>query len=254
MTPNVPNTSHVSISHRTDDKDTKVDVDDDENDEDDASQAAYSLSDESAAGSSTASPFGDDDLTIPAELVTRATTRRGKIPRLVKQDLRRHYGTMIMNALNSHDCALLQRWFHTFAVPAVQLTRLETFGPVVYAENHCTTPTVITGKSTIVSYLTEVQRRMPDIVSRLQPDTYHIVRWKDRPSSQVKFHNTISGTMLHYPHLPHPDPTVMARSVSAEPHMVRFTFDVEVTLHLNNEILLYRWESRVVSSELTRIA
>lgn len=230
-------------------------MDEDENDEDDVSHGAHSLSsDESSAGPCTVGLFSDDDFTIPPDLVTRASTRRGKVPRLMKQDIRRHYGAMILNTLNMHDCELLQRWFQTFAVPAVQLTRLETFGPIVYADNHHTIPSVVTGRSTIASYLTEVQRRMPDIVSRMQPETYRIVRWKDRPTSQVKYNITISGTMVQYPHLPHPDRTVMAHTMSTEPQLVRFTFDVEITLHLNSEILLTRWESRVVSSELTRIA
>jgi hypothetical protein len=244
--------------HRTDDKDAEEDIDDEDNDEDDVSHGAHSLSsDESSAVSSTSTAplVGDDDFTLPPDLVTRATTRRGKVPRLIKQDLRRHYGTMILNALNMHDCELLQRWFHTFAVPSVELTRLQTFGPVIYADNHHTVPSLVTGRSAVASYLTEVQRRMPDIVSRMQPDTYRIIRWKDRPTSQVKYNITISGTMVQYPHLPHPDRTAMAaHAMSPEPQMIRFTFDVEITLHLNSEILLTRWEPRVVSSELIRIA
>lgn len=252
-----------------------------------------------------------DDSAIPADLITRSKTRRGKIPRLVKHDIRRYYGRMLYNVMNSHDRQLIMQWFQTFAVHSMKLYRLEDLGPLVYAEHHRDESQLIAGRNSIVSYLLQVQRRIPDLVTRLN-DHYQVLRWKDRRSSQIVFQATFTGsTFEYYPEesaqvehardalqpiapadascpqqlldaLPDefdrqtlllntavnlPTPPVSQQTGPATPtivgmtqplrrvsHVVRFHIQLETTLHLNDEMLLYRWESKTMQSDTKRVA
>lgn len=288
---------------------------DDFADEDDDSHNDSSMQD---AVDDTADDANDDltvdDSAIPADLITRSKTRRGKIPRLVKHDIRRYYGRMLYNVMNSHDRQLIMQWFQTFAVHSMKLYRLEDLGPLVYAEHHRDESQLIAGRNSIVSYLLQVQRRIPDLVTRLN-DHYQVLRWKDRRSSQIVFQATFTGsTFEYYPEesaqiedvrdtppslqpitpadatcpqqlldaLPDefdrqtlllntavnlPTPLVSQQTGPATPpivgmtqplrrvsHVLRFKIQLETTLHLNDEMLLYRWESKTLQTETKRVA
>lgn len=254
--------------------------------------------------------------TIPKELMTRTKTRRGKIPRLVKHDIRRYYGRMLYNVLNSHDRYLILRWFQTFSVQGIKFFRLEDLGPMVYSDKHKQEALLIQGRNTTVAYMLEVQRRIPDLVTRLN-DFYQILRWKERQSSQIVFRSKYSGSTFEYfpeeersstakeleselkmespscsevhteskdlacldlvtelsdefdrqtPVIPplapsrsnnsaFPSPinslnlSTSSSSVRRISHVAHFSMDIETTLYLNDEMLLYRWESKALNAD-----
>lgn len=52
----------------------------------------------------------------------RKRNRQAALPRVIKTDIRRHYGTMITNVFNSHDISLLQSFFATYCTGSMHFT------------------------------------------------------------------------------------------------------------------------------------
>lgn len=70
----------------------------------------------------------DDDLEVisallPAKKRRQRPSRRKAFPRIIKQDIRRHYGQMLVNVLNSHDGQVIDAFLDRYALPTVTLTK-----------------------------------------------------------------------------------------------------------------------------------
>lgn len=71
-----------------------------------------------------------DNSFIPGDLRTPYRTSRGKIPRLLKNDLRRFYPAMFANVLNSQDRNLIYPYLERFYVPEANLELLRDLSSV----------------------------------------------------------------------------------------------------------------------------
>lgn len=71
---------------------------------------------------------GDDDLQVISALLPvskrrQRPSRRKAFPRIIKQDIRRHYGQMLINVLNSHDRGTIDAFLGRYALPSITLTK-----------------------------------------------------------------------------------------------------------------------------------
>lgn len=62
----------------------------------------------------------------------RLKRKEGHVPRVVKNDIRRHYGTMIMNVFNGSSEDLVKSFFQTYAIPSYRVN-LRPIDPASYA-------------------------------------------------------------------------------------------------------------------------
>lgn len=105
---------------------------------------------------------------VPDDLRTPFTTRRGKIPRLLKHDLRRFYPTMFINVLNSQDETLLSQYFERFYVPQTNLKLLYDLADVWTANNKPTAQGgVVCGRSSVIDYFQVLFHSYPDLIFTL---------------------------------------------------------------------------------------
>lgn len=69
-----------------------------------------------------------DDLQVISALLPfkkrrQRPSRRKAFPRIIKQDIRRHYGQMLVNVLNSHDGRTIDAFLDRYAIPSVTLVK-----------------------------------------------------------------------------------------------------------------------------------
>lgn len=85
--------------------------------------------DESGSSLAKCESSSSDDMAIQPK-----KRKRGKdfIPRVVKNDVRRYYGTMIMNVLNTCDEDFAKSFFRTYAVPSFRMN-MRHYDPEHYA-------------------------------------------------------------------------------------------------------------------------
>eukprot|EP01040_Poterioochromonas_malhamensis_P019951 gene19951-23709_t len=70
----------------------------------------------------------EDDLQVISALLPfkkrrQRPSRRKAFPRIIKQDIRRHYGQMLVNVLNSHDGQTIDAFLDRYALPSIILTK-----------------------------------------------------------------------------------------------------------------------------------
>lgn len=117
-----------------------------------------------------------DEQLIPDDLRTPVRTRLGKIPRLLKNDLRRFFPSMFINAINSQDRKLLIPYMEKFYVPNASLELLRDLSVVWNVNNPSTThsnaeqmiPTasrgeLVKGRERITTYFLLLFRSFPDM-------------------------------------------------------------------------------------------
>lgn len=124
----------------------------------------------------------DDLLLISALLPVRnrrqRPTRGKAFPRIIKQDIRRHYGQMLFNVFNSHDGKSIDAFLDRYALPSIALMKqVNTEKCVIcrcYQRNlhelgasPGPVDIVISGKEKISQYLQALQSLTPDQVMRI---------------------------------------------------------------------------------------
>lgn len=60
---------------------------------------------------------------FPQRKVRIRSGKRNVAPKIFKSDIRRQYVQMLLNVINSADCAVMSRFFHTYASPDVTLDK-----------------------------------------------------------------------------------------------------------------------------------
>lgn len=153
---------------------------------------------------------------IPSEMRTPLRTRYGKIPRLLKNDIRRFYPNMLINALNSQDHSMLSQFFKKFFVPDATLELLKDLSSVWHSEkcvksdidsnimtnestlnehnNRKSLNNVVRGTDNLFLYFLLIFRAFPDWCLSLQH--VEIKRSNYRHSCQVTFHVRLSWTEM----------------------------------------------------------
>lgn len=111
-----------------------------------------------------------DDALVPRDLRTPLRTRYGKIPRLLKHDLRRFYPKMLVNVLNSQDHQLVHDFFHKFFVPEASLEMLQDLSSVWQTRDGTNNPprSIINGRNNLIQYCYTVFQSFPDVAMTLQ--------------------------------------------------------------------------------------
>lgn len=176
--------------------------DDDDDDRTDTASEQMNIDDDSSLHTplSTDVAAATDDVLVPRDLRTPLRTRYGKIPRLLKHDLRRFYPKMLTNVLNSQDHQLVHDFFHKFFVPEASLEMLQDLSLVWQAgdangDGHGNPPrSIVSGRNNMIQYCYTVFRSFPDVTMTLQ--TVDIQRSNYDRHSQVHLKYTLQWTHL----------------------------------------------------------
>lgn len=175
-----------------------VDGDDDDDDDDrtDTASEQMNIDDDSSLHTplSTDVAAATDDALVPRDLRTPLRTRYGKIPRLLKHDLRRFYPKMLVNVLNSQDHQLVHDFFHKFFVPEASLEMLQDLSSVWQGGDGSPPRSIISGRNNMIQYCYTVFRSFPDVTMTLQ--TVDIQRSNYDRHSQVHLKYTLQWTHL----------------------------------------------------------
>lgn len=115
---------------------------------------------------------------LPVHNRRQRPSRRKALPRIIKQDIRRHYGQMLINVLNSHDGKSFDAFLNRYALPSVAL--IKRFIPENCAicrsyirnlQKVGVSPgpveIVISGREKITHYMQSLQSLVPDQVMRI---------------------------------------------------------------------------------------
>lgn len=118
----------------------------------------------SSGGSTSSSTLVPDDFRTPY------STRRGKIPKLLKHDIRRFYPAMFINVLNSQDGDLLTRYFERFHLPQSNLKLLPDLATcwTVTNKDALDASGRVHGRASVVNYFNVMFQSYPDLVFTLQ--------------------------------------------------------------------------------------
>lgn len=118
----------------------------------------------SSGGSTSSSTLVPDDFRTPY------STRRGKIPKLLKHDIRRFYPAMFINVLNSQDGGLLTRYFDRFHLPQSNLKLLPDLATcwTVTNKEALDASGRVHGRASVVNYFNVMFQSYPDLVFTLQ--------------------------------------------------------------------------------------
>lgn len=98
-------------------------------------------------------------------------SRRKPLPRIIKQDIRRHYPQMLFNVLNSHDSNMIDTFMQRYASPAAKMEKtldgatMSTCTALPIAAP--TVRVVVNGSSAISKYWTAMNSIIPDHYMRL---------------------------------------------------------------------------------------
>lgn len=129
---------------------------------------------------------------VPDDLRTPLRTRNGKIPRLLKHDIRRLYPTMFINMLNSHDHDFTSKYFQKFFPPTAKLEMLQDLSSFWSVQALDRTSDIVSGRDNILTYYNFLFRLFPDFcasVSRME-----IQRNNHNRESTIKFFFHLSWT------------------------------------------------------------
>eukprot|EP01033_Poteriospumella_lacustris_P010117 gene10117-7213_t len=138
-------------------------------------------------------PIIDDESSlVPDDLRTPLRTRTGKIPRLLKHDIRRLYPTMFINMLNSHDHDFTSKYFQKFFPPTAKLEMLQDLSSFWSVQAIDRASDTVSGRDNILTYYNFLFRLFPDFcasVSRME-----IQRNNHNRESTIKFFFHLSWT------------------------------------------------------------
>lgn len=99
-------------------------------------------------GEDDSSESDDEALQVVSALLPKnkgkpRASRRKPLPRIIKQDIRRHYPQMLMNALNSHDMTMIKAFFGRYAHPAITLEKTLDRQTISYCTTEASTSDTI---------------------------------------------------------------------------------------------------------------
>eukprot|EP01033_Poteriospumella_lacustris_P010116 gene10116-7212_t len=137
-----------------------------EHEESESEDSAHSSgNNSSSSGGSTSS-----STLVPDDFRTPYSTRRGKIPKLLKHDIRRFYPAMFINVLNSQDGGLLTRYFDRFHLPQSNLKLLPDLATcwTVTNKEALDASGRVHGRASVVNYFNVMFQSYPDLVFTLQ--------------------------------------------------------------------------------------
>lgn len=169
----------------------------DEDDRTDTASEQMNIDDDSSLHSPRSTDVAAaDDALVPRDLRTPLRTRYGKIPRLLKHDLRRFYPKMLVNVLNSQDHQLVHDFFHKFFVPEASLEMLQDLSSVWQSRDGTNNPprNIINGRNNLIQYCYTVFQSFPDVAMTLQQ--VDIQRSNYDRHSQVHLKYTLQWTHL----------------------------------------------------------
>lgn len=127
----------------------------------------------------------------PSTIQTKRKRKLLSFPRLVRYDIRRHYGTMFVNTINSFDIGLLFTFFSTYCHGNVCLLKQAASASTESIENTVTigskksTDTILFGVESITEYFCKYIIEMPDVVVNIS-------------SPQIRTRVDITGSKLIY--------------------------------------------------------
>lgn len=150
-------------------------------DHDNSYSSKYAADYDSESGS--LNEGSDDDLLLISALLSACNRRqrpnRGKaFPRIVKQDIRRHYGQMLFNVFNSHDGKSIDAFLDRYALPSIALTKQVNTEKCVICRSYQRNlqelgaspgpvDIVISGKQKVSQYMQALQSLSPDQIMRI---------------------------------------------------------------------------------------
>lgn len=124
---------------------------------------------------------------LPAKNGKPRASRRKPLPRIIKQDIRRHYPQMLMNALNSHEMAMITAFFGRYGHPAITLEKTLDRETISYCTTASSTAdtikVVLNGPVVISNYFKAMNDVLLDNCLRLR--TVNIVRHIDAVADPV---------------------------------------------------------------------
>lgn len=124
---------------------------------------------------------------LPAKNGKPRASRRKPLPRIIKQDIRRHYPQMLMNALNNHEMAMITAFFGRYGHPAITLEKTLDRETISYCTTASSTAdtikVVLNGPVVISNYFKAMNDVLLDNCLRLR--TVNIVRHIDAVADPV---------------------------------------------------------------------
>lgn len=121
---------------------------------------------------------------------------RRVVPRLLRSDPRRHYASMLVNALNSHDMSYLQSFFERYMIPNATVSH-----PAVKSELMTKPSLLIVGIDNIVRFRSFHEPFVPDQVTRAE--NVKVVRYGNREISKVVCDIKLTWTQIYDHHCVH---------------------------------------------------
>ena len=124
----------------------------------------------------------EDDLQVISALLPfkkrrQRPSRRKAFPRIIKQDIRRHYGQMLVNVLNSHDGQTIDAFLDRYALPSIIMTKRIDGKCIAYSgpdpfdqkniENLPIIDITVKGRADISRYWQLLQSVVPDQCMRI---------------------------------------------------------------------------------------
>lgn len=168
---------------------------DDDDDRTDTASEQMNIDDDSSLHTPLSSDVASvEDALVPRDLRTPLRTRYGKIPRLLKHDLRRFYPKILVNVLNSQDHQLVYDYFHKFYVPEASLEMLQDLSSVWQDGNGHQPRSVVSGRNNLIQYCYTVFRSFPDVTMTLQQVDIHRSNYDRHSRVQLKY--TLQWTHL----------------------------------------------------------
>lgn len=124
---------------------------------------------------------------LPAKKGKPRASRRKPLPRIIKQDIRRHYPQMLMNALNSHEMSMITAFFGRYGHPAITMEKTLDRETISYCTTESSTAdtikVILNGPVVISNYFKAMNDVLLDNCFRLR--TVNIVRHIDAVADPV---------------------------------------------------------------------
>lgn len=194
-------------------------------------------------------PIIDDESSlVPDDLRTPLRTRNGKIPRLLKHDIRRLYPAMFINMLNSHDHDFTSKYFQKFFPPTAKLEMLQDLSSFWSVQAIDRASDTVSGRDNILTYYNFLFRLFPDFcasVSRME-----IQRNNHNRESTIKFYFHLSWTEIAT-QTASPIDSLDGKSLIIDKYA--HELDAVATLHLDQSWYITQVEGKTLTSSANKI-